>query len=125
MLAVRQNGGLRTAAATSQPFLQTIRGLLLAAEICVMVAAFTLLGLIESHAVFACYPLLVAALSGPILGERVGWRRWMAIAAGFLGVSGDSAAGRRSVFALCRGAAAQRGDVCALWAAHPLCRSQG
>jgi len=44
------------------------------------------LGLVESHAVFACYPLLVAALSGPVLGERVGWRRWTAIAVGFIGV---------------------------------------
>ena len=85
-LAARQSGGLRAAAATAQPVLQAVRGFLLAAEICVMVAAFTLLGLVESHAVFACYPLVVAALSGPILGERVGWRRWMAIAAGLLGV---------------------------------------
>ncbi|MCG6904606.1 MAG: DMT family transporter [Rhodobacter sp.] len=85
-LASRQAGGLRAAAATRQPVLQATRGLLLAAEICVMVAAFTLLGLVESHAVFACYPLLVAALSGPILGEAVGWRRWMAIAVGFVGV---------------------------------------
>ena len=85
-LAARQSGGLRAAAATTQPVLQAVRGFLLAAEICVMVAAFTLLGLVESHAVFACYPLVVAALSGPILGERVGWRRWMAIAVGFLGV---------------------------------------
>ena len=36
------------------------------------------LGLIEAHAVFTCYPLLIAALSGPILGEKVGWRRWTA-----------------------------------------------
>jgi drug/metabolite transporter (DMT)-like permease len=42
--------------------------------------------LVESHAVFACYPLLVAALSGPVLGEKVGWRRWTAIAIGFFGV---------------------------------------
>ena len=49
-------------------------------------AAFALLGLIESHAIFACYPLLIAALSGPILGEAVGWRRWVAIGAGFVGV---------------------------------------
>ena len=52
-----------------------------------MVAGFTLLGLVESHAVFACYPLIVAALSGPILGERVGWRRWVAIGFGFVGVT--------------------------------------
>jgi drug/metabolite transporter (DMT)-like permease len=51
-----------------------------------MVAAFTILGLIESHAVFTCYPLLVAALSGPILGEKVGWRRWAAIGVGFAGI---------------------------------------
>ena len=48
--------------------------------------AFQMLGLVESHAVFACYPLVVAALSGPVLGERVGWRRWSAIAIGFVGV---------------------------------------
>ena len=35
---------------------------------------------------FACYPLLVAALSGPVLGEKVGWRRWAAIGVGFVGV---------------------------------------
>ena len=85
-LAVRRSGGVRAAARTARPVLQAARGLLLAGEICVMVTAFTLLGLVESHAVFAIYPLLVAALSGPLLGERVGWRRWSAIGAGFAGV---------------------------------------
>ena len=84
--AARLSGGLHRAATTSQPVLQATRGLLLAAEICVMVAGFTLLGLVESHAVFAAYPLLVAALSGPVLGEPVGWRRWTAIGIGFIGV---------------------------------------
>ena len=85
-LARRQDGGIRAVARTDQPFAQLFRGLLLAVEICVMVAGFTLLGLVESHAVFACYPLIVAALSGPVLGEQVGWRRWVAIAVGFIGV---------------------------------------
>ncbi|KIC51825.1 RhaT family transporter [Tateyamaria sp. ANG-S1] len=85
-VAARKAGGLRAAAQTQQPVVQGLRGLLLAAEICVMVTAFTILGLVESHAVFAAYPLLVAALSGPILGERVGWRRWAAIGVGFIGV---------------------------------------
>ena len=85
-IARRQAGGLRATAQTDQPVLQTFRGLLLAGEICVMVAAFTILGLVESLAVFTCYPLLVAALSGPVLGESVGWRRWVAIGAGFVGV---------------------------------------
>ncbi|WP_084861787.1 DMT family transporter [Salibaculum halophilum] len=85
-IAGRQAGSIRAAARTTQPALQIFRGLLLAAEICVMVLAFVYLGLVESHAVFACYPLLIAALSGPVLGEGVGWRRWVAIAVGFLGV---------------------------------------
>ncbi len=84
-LAVRQ-AGLRSAAATEQPLVQAFRGLLLAAEICVMVLGFVLLGLVESHAVFTCYPLLIAALSGPVLGERVGRWRWAAIGVGFVGV---------------------------------------
>ena len=85
-IAARKAGGLRAAAKTSQPILQAFRAVLLVTEICVMVLAFTLLGLIESHAVFTCYPLLIAALSGPVLGEKVGWRRWAAIGVGFIGV---------------------------------------
>ena len=85
-IATRQEGSIRAAAATKQPILQVFRGVLLALEICVMVAAFVLLGLVESHAIFACYPLLIAALSGPVLGEKVGWRRWAAIGVGFIGV---------------------------------------
>ena len=85
-LSTRQAGGLTEVARTEQVPLQILRGILLAAEICVMVTAFTILGLIESHAIFTAYPLLIAALSGPVLGERVGWRRWAAISFGFLGV---------------------------------------
>lgn len=85
-LAGRAPGGLKAASQTSQLGLQVFRGILLAAEICVAVFAFTVLGLIDSMAVFICYPLLVAALSGPVLGERVGWRRWTAIGVGCIGV---------------------------------------
>jgi drug/metabolite transporter (DMT)-like permease len=85
-VAARSAGGLRQAVRTRHAGLQVARGVLLAVEICVMVLAFVLLGLVESHAVFTCYPLLVAALSGPVLGERVGWRRWTAIGIGFAGV---------------------------------------
>jgi len=85
-VAARRAGGIRAAAATRQPAVQALRGALLALEVCVMVAGFVALGLVEAHAVFASYPLLVTALSGPVLGERVGWRRWAAIGTGFLGV---------------------------------------
>ncbi|TMV84151.1 DMT family transporter [Thioclava sp. BHET1] len=86
LLSMRAPGGLRKAVATRQPALQIFRGVLLVTEVCVMVYSFTRLGLVQSHSVFASYPLLVAALSGPVLGEAVGWRRWAAIAVGFVGV---------------------------------------
>ncbi len=86
VLAASKPGGIRRVAGSQQRLIQIFRGFILAAEICVMVVAFTLFGLVQSHAVFVCNPLLIAALSGPILGETVGWRRWCAIAVGFLGV---------------------------------------
>lgn len=85
-LAARRKGGIRATARTSQPWLQIGRGVLLALEICVAVVGFTLIGLVESHAIFASYPLIITALAGPLLGERVGWRRWAAVLAGFLGM---------------------------------------
>jgi drug/metabolite transporter (DMT)-like permease len=85
-LTARQAGGLRAAMATAHPALQWGRGALLAFEIVVMISGFAILGLVESHAIFAGYTLIVTALSGPILGERVGWRRWTAVLVGFAGV---------------------------------------
>ncbi len=85
-LAAMRNGGIARVASTRRPFLQIVRGLLLAAEICVFVYAVINIGLVESHAIFACCPLIVAALSGPVLKEQVGWRRWSAIMVGFAGV---------------------------------------
>jgi len=84
--SARRAGGLRLAAQSAQPRLQFFRGALLAVEVIVMVLGFVKLGLVESHAMFAVYPLIITALSGPILGERVGWRRWLSVAIGFLGV---------------------------------------
>lgn len=86
VFAATRGGGIGRVAHTDQPLLQIGRGLVLAVEILIAVKGFVLIGLVNSHAVFACYPLLVAALSGPLLGERIGWQRWTAIAVGFLGV---------------------------------------
>ena len=71
---------------TNQPFIQFSRGVILSLNNCLVVYTFTLLGLVETHAIIACYPLIVAGLSVPFLGERFGWRRWMAIFTGFIGV---------------------------------------
>jgi drug/metabolite transporter (DMT)-like permease len=83
--AFRQPRGLRSVT-TQRPVLHLARACLLIAEVCVIIWGYTLIGLIESHAVFAVCPLLVAALSGPILGERLGLRGWAAIIAGLIGV---------------------------------------
>jgi drug/metabolite transporter (DMT)-like permease len=85
-LSARRAGGLRAVMRTAHPVVQCVRGALLAFEIVVMITGFAMLGLVESHAIFAGYTLIVTALSGPVLGEKVGWRRWAAIGVGFAGV---------------------------------------
>ena len=79
-------GGIRKVAASVIPKTQFFRGVLLQLEIIVTVLSFVFLGLVEAHAIFAVYPLMIAALSGLVLGESVGWRRWLAIAVGFVGI---------------------------------------
>ena len=82
----QRTGGIKRVAKTKSPILQIFRSLILVAEMCITILAFTLLGLAETHAIFASYPLIIAMLSGPILGEYVGWRRWLAISVGFIGI---------------------------------------
>ena len=48
--------------------------------------AFKHLPLAEVYVLSFAGPLFITALSGPLLGERVGWRRWAAVLAGFGGV---------------------------------------
>lgn len=48
--------------------------------------AFTALPLTEVYAIIFAQPLLITALSVPMLGERVGPRRWIAVAVGLVGV---------------------------------------
>jgi len=84
--AMRKSGGFRAVVYTTQLPLQIFRGFLLAGEIIVALISFVYLGLVQTHAIFASYPLMVAALAGPVLGEKVGWRRWAAIGVGFVGM---------------------------------------
>jgi len=86
IIGARGKGGLHAAAGTRRPVLQILRGALLAFQIVVVITAFATVGLARSQAVLASTPIFVALLSMPLLGERVGWRRWSAIAAGLSGV---------------------------------------
>jgi S-adenosylmethionine uptake transporter len=50
------------------------------------VYAFTTLPLAEAYALVFLMPAFATMLSIPLLGEEVGWRRWLAVAVGFAGV---------------------------------------
>jgi drug/metabolite transporter (DMT)-like permease len=83
-----QNPGARLSSLTrsGRPVLQFFRALLLVVESGIFMLAFKLMPLADVHAVNAVAPLLVVALSVPLLGEKVGPRRWLAVGAGFVGV---------------------------------------
>lgn len=86
LLAARRPGGLRVVARTRRPLLQIMRGVILAAEIMIVITAFAKAGLAHTTAVLCATPLVVTLLSIPLLGEQVGWRRWSAIVIGLVGV---------------------------------------
>ncbi len=71
---------------SSKPGHQFVRSMLVAITTAFNFAAITYLQLDQTVTIFFLTPLLVAALAGPILGEWVGWRRLLAIIAGFAGV---------------------------------------
>jgi len=68
------------------PWLQVGRGFVMMAEIGAFVLCFRYLPVADVHAVAAVTPLLVTALAAPVLGEIVGWRRWVAVCIGFVTV---------------------------------------
>ena len=74
--------GLRAA----RPWLQAGRGVLALVENGVFVLAFLFLPLADAHAVAATAPLLVVLLAVPMLGERIGVHRWLAVLTGLAGV---------------------------------------
>src|SRR4029077_11396136 len=71
---------------TTRPVLQVGRSMLLLGSTLGNFAALRYLQLDEAIALVFSTPFFVAALSGPMLGEWVRWRRWTAIAVGFVGV---------------------------------------
>ncbi|HTY04866.1 MAG TPA: DMT family transporter [Rhodocyclaceae bacterium] len=74
-----------TLVATSRPFAQIGRALLLVGVTGFAMVGFRLMPLAETTAILFITPLLVALLAGPFLGERVGPVRWLAALVGFGG----------------------------------------
>lgn len=63
-----------------------LRGLLSVAVLGGFIYAVRVLSLANAYAVFLSAPLIVAALSVPVLKERINWRNWLAILVGLGGV---------------------------------------
>ncbi|NKB77287.1 MAG: EamA family transporter [Gammaproteobacteria bacterium] len=85
MAIVYIEGGIQVLR-TRRPVLHALRGLLF-----VLANMFFFLGLAnmplaDAVAVFFAAPIFICLLSKPILGEEVGFYRWMAIVAGMVGV---------------------------------------
>jgi drug/metabolite transporter (DMT)-like permease len=66
--------------------LHLLRGVLAVSMMGTFIYALARMPLSTAYTVFFVAPLVITALSVPILGERVGPRRWSAIAVGLLGV---------------------------------------
>ena len=82
---VLSSAGLRSLRPV-QWWLHLLRAAMGIAMMAAFVYALRTLPLANAYSIFFVAPLLITALSGPLLGERVGPRRWLAIAIGLAGV---------------------------------------
>ena len=69
-----------------RPRLQLVRVILSTLEVAAFFLATVYLPLADVTTYYLACPIFVTALSGIVLGEEVGWRRWTAILVGFCGV---------------------------------------
>jgi drug/metabolite transporter (DMT)-like permease len=86
MLLLIPRVGLGDLVRTARPGTHLVRGLLLAASTICLIGAISFVPLADAYAITFTAPLLVTVFSIPLLGERVRWRRWSAVLAGFAGV---------------------------------------
>lgn len=71
---------------TRHPGLQILRGVLLTSSTVMFYLSLMFLPLAEAAAISFIAPVIVTVLSGPVLGERVSRRQWVAVGLGFVGV---------------------------------------
>lgn len=65
---------------------QVLRGVLMFGSTIFNFMALQTLQLAETISMAFFSPMVVVALAGPLLGEWAGWRRWLAVVVGFIGV---------------------------------------
>ena len=83
LLVTRQN--FRQLVRTRKPRLQIARGLSILLSLTFIFGSLQFLPLAEATVINFTGPLFMVALAGPMLGERVGWRRWAAVIVGLAG----------------------------------------
>lgn len=71
---------------TKRPVLQIVRSALLFATTALNFTALQFLQLDQTVSIMFSIPFFVALFAGPLLGERVGLERWLAIVVGFAGI---------------------------------------
>lgn len=86
LFALASLRGRRQALYARHPLQQALRGLVMFLSYTTFYLALAALPLAETVSLFYSAPLFMTALSGPLLGEHPGLRRWSAVAVGFLGV---------------------------------------
>ncbi|OCJ06954.1 multidrug DMT transporter permease [Rhizobium sp. AC27/96] len=69
-----------------RPPLQILRVVMTTADVALFYAAVAYLPLADVMTFYMAGPIYVAAISHFFLGERIGWRRWLAVLVGFAGV---------------------------------------
>lgn len=69
-----------------RPWLQLLRVTLSTLEVAAFFLATVYLPLADVITYYLAGPIFVTAMSGLVLGEHIGWRRWTAIMVGFCGV---------------------------------------
>lgn len=85
LLLVMRQGPLKQAFRSKFPLLQVLRGVLLIVDIWLFIVALSIVPLPEIQAMILISPLLVTLFAIPILGERVGLFRFVAIGIGLCG----------------------------------------
>lgn len=71
---------------TAQPAAHVTRALVLLGSSFMGFAALQRMPLAEASSIFFVSPLIVVVMAGPLLGEKVGMRHWMALLSGFAGI---------------------------------------
>jgi len=69
-----------------RPWLQVVRIVAGLGSMTGFFYVFPRMALVDAYAISFAAPLFMVALAVPMLGEQVGWRRWSAVAVGFVGV---------------------------------------